>query len=109
MNEEQKVLAVAEKNCVAVNMDILRIVCLEIAKTMKSNQLLCGRGIPRKYEGFEKESPLNLVFLTILYFISLCTWKLWHGDAENAWGYACVHRILHISKNSENYTFIMNH
>ena len=73
LNEEQKVLAVAEKNCVVVNMDNSRIACLEIAKTMKLNQLLCERGIPSKDEGFEKEIPLNPVLLTILYFISLCT------------------------------------
>ena len=68
-----KVLEVAEKNCVVVNMDNPRIACLEIANTMKSNQLLCRRGIPSKDEGFEKESPLNPVLLTILYFISVCT------------------------------------
>ena len=69
----RKVLAVAEKNCVAVNMDNPRIACLEIAKTMKSNQILCRRGIPSKDEGFKKEIPLNPILLTILYFISLCT------------------------------------
>ena len=26
----------------------------EVARTMKANQLLCGRGIPCKDEGFEK-------------------------------------------------------
>ena len=65
-----KALAVIENNCVAFNMDNLRIACLEIAKTVKSNQLLCGREIPSKDEGFEKEIPLNSVLLTILYFIS---------------------------------------
>ena len=48
----RKVLAVAEKNYVAVNMDNPRIACLKIAKTMKSDELLCGRGIPSKDEGF---------------------------------------------------------
>ena len=69
----RKVLAVDENNCVAINMDNLRIACLDIAKTLKSNQILCGRGIPSKDEGFEKESPLKPILLTILYFISLCT------------------------------------
>ena len=64
----RKVLTVAEKNCVAVNMDNPRIACLEIAKTMKSNQLLCRRGIPSKDEGFEKENPLNPILLTIFIF-----------------------------------------
>ena len=82
-------------------MDNLRIACLEIAKTMKSNQLLCGRGIPRKDEGFEKESPLNPVLLTILCFIIFI-----HKMYEDM---PCMHRILHIGKGSGNYTFTLNH
>ena len=101
LNEEQKVLAVAENNCVAVNMDNSRIACLEIAKTMKSDQLLCGRGIPGKDEGFENGNFLNLALLTILCFISFI-----HKMYEDM---PCMHRILHVGKNSENYTFIMNH
>ena len=75
----RKVLAVAEKNCVAVNMDNPRIACLDIAKTMKSNQLLCGRGIPSKDEGFEKESPLKtcidiyIIFYKLVY-IEIMAW-----------------------------------
>ena len=70
---------------------------------MKSNQLFCEREIPGKDEGFEKENPLNPVLLTILIFYKLVYIEI------VAWGYAFLHRILHISKNSENYTFIMNH
>ena len=44
-----------KKKCVAVNMDDYPgITCLEIEKTMHSNQLFCGRGVPCKDEGFEK-------------------------------------------------------
>ena len=48
-----------------------RIACLEVAKNMKSNQLLCGRGVPCKDEGFEKENPLKYVFLTTFIFYKL--------------------------------------
>ena len=72
MNEEKKITSGFLKNkCVAVNMDNLRIACLEIAKTMKSNQLLYGRGIPSKDEVFEKENPLNPVLLTMFIFYKL--------------------------------------
>ena len=98
----RKVLTIAEKNYVVVNMDNSRIACLEIAKTMKSNQLLCEREIPGNDEGFEKENPLNPILLTIFIFYKLVYIEIM------AWGYVCVHRILHIGKNSENYTFIMN-
>ena len=67
----RKVIAVSENNSVTINMDNPRIACLEIAKTMKSNQLLCRRGIPSKDEGFEKENPLNPVLLTIFIFYNL--------------------------------------
>ena len=48
-----------------------RIACLEIAKTMKLNQVLCRRGFLGKDEGFEKENPLKYVFLTIFIFYKL--------------------------------------
>ena len=40
------------------------IACLEVAKTMKSNQLSCGRGIPCKDEGLEKGNLL-IIFIFI--------------------------------------------
>ena len=88
----------------------MRIACLDIAKTMKSNQLLCGRGIPCKDEGFERENSLTPILLTIFIFYNLCVPKHYgtgmlkmHGDMF------CMHRILHIGKSSGNYTFTMNH
>ena len=53
------------------------------------NQLLCGRGIPCKDEGFEREDSLTHILLTIFIFYNLGVHKkkLWHGDAENEWGY----------------------
>ena len=47
----------------------LRIAFLEITK--KSNQLLCGRGIPCKDEGFEREYSLTPILLTIFIFYKL--------------------------------------
>ena len=58
------------------------------SKTMNSNQLLCGRGIPCKDEGFERENSLTPVLLTILYFISFM-----HEMHEDM---LCIHRILRI-------------
>ena len=88
----------------------LRIACLEVAKTMKSNQLLCGRGIPCKDEGFEREDSITPILLTIFIFYKLGVHKEYvmgmlkmHGDMY------CMHRILHIGKSSGNCTFIMNH
>ena len=48
-----------------------RIACLEVAKTNKTNQLLCGRGIPCKDEGFEREDSLTIILLTIFIFYKL--------------------------------------
>ena len=43
----------------------------EVARTVKANQLLCGRGVPCKDEGFEKGSFLKKpVLLTMLHFLS---------------------------------------
>ena len=58
------------------------------------------RGIPGKDEGFEKENFLNPALLTILCFIIFI-----HKMYEDM---PCMHRILYVGKNSENYTFIMN-
>ena len=53
--EQQSASDCMKKKCAAANMDDYpRIACLEVARTMKSNQLLCGRGVPCKDEGFEK-------------------------------------------------------
>ena len=69
--------------------------------TMKSNQLLCERGVPCKDEGLKREVSLNPFLLTLLYFISFI-----HEIYEDM---PCMHKILHVDKNSENYTFIMSH
>ena len=70
-----------------------------MGKTMKSNQLLCGRGVPCKDEGLEKGiylSPILLIMITS--FI--------HEMSEDM---PCMHRILHVDKNSEDCTLIMSH
>ena len=38
---------------------------------MKANQLSCGRVIPCKDEGFERENSLNPILLTIFIFYKL--------------------------------------
>ena len=43
-----------KEQCAAVNMDKSRNCMPRGSKTMKSNQLLCGRGVPCKDEGLEK-------------------------------------------------------
>ena len=47
----------------------MRIACLEVANTMKSNQLLCGRGIPCKDEGLEKGNFLNPCLANYIYIL----------------------------------------
>ena len=84
----RKVLVVVLTNNVAVNMDKSKNCMPRGSKTMNSNQLLCGRGIPCKDEGFEREHSLTLVLLTILYFISFM-----HEMHEDM---LCIHRILRI-------------
>ena len=54
-----------------------------------------------KTRDLKREIFLNHVLLTILYFIGFV-----HKIYEDM---PCMHRILHVSKSSENYTFIMNH
>ena len=44
-----------------------------VAKTMKSNQLLCGRGIPCKDEGLEKGNFLNKCLANYIIFYKFCT------------------------------------
>ena len=43
-----------KEKCVVVNMDKFGNCMPRSSKTMKSNQLLCGRGVPCKDEGLEK-------------------------------------------------------
>ena len=45
--------------CAAVNMEKSGICMPRGSKTMKSNQLLCGRGVPCKDEGLEKGNFLK--------------------------------------------------
>ena len=47
------------KKCATVNMDKSGNCMPRGSKTMKSNQLLCGRGVPYKDEGHEKENFLK--------------------------------------------------
>ena len=48
-----------KKKCVVVNMDKSRNCMPRGSKTMKSNQLLCGRGVSCKNEGLEKGNFLK--------------------------------------------------
>ena len=48
-----------KKKCVAVNMDKSRNCMPRGRKTVKSNQLLCGKGVPYKDEGLEKGNFLK--------------------------------------------------
>ena len=64
------------------------------SKTMKSNQLLCGRGVPCKDEGLEKKREISLnPVLLITSFI--------HEIYEDM---PSMHKILHVGN-----TFIMSH
>ena len=86
-----------KKKSVAVNMDKSENCMPRGSKTMKSNQLLCGRGVPCKDEGLKREVSLNPVSLIMITsFI--------HEMYEDM---PCMHKILH--KNTENYTFIISH
>ena len=69
LNEEQKSTSGCfDKKMLLSIWTIPRIACLEVAMTMKSNQLLCGRGIPCKDEGFERENSLTPILLTIIFY-----------------------------------------
>ena len=64
------------------------------SKTMKSNQLLCGRGVPCKDEGLEKKKEISLnPALLITIFINGI-----YADMPS------MHKILHVGN-----TFIMSH
>ena len=62
-----------KNKCVAVNMDNPGIACLEVARTMKSNQLLCGRAVPCKDEGLEKGNFLNPHLINYIYVYKFYT------------------------------------
>ena len=57
--EQQSASDFLKEKCAAVNMDKSRKCMPRGSKTMKSNQLLCGRGFPCKYEGLEKGNFLK--------------------------------------------------
>ena len=54
-----------------------------------------------KMRDLKRENFVNLVLLIIITFITFI-----HEMYEDM---PCMHRILHVGKSSENYTFIMNH
>ena len=57
--EQQSASDCLKEKCVAVNMDKSRNCMPRGSKTMRSNQLLCGRGVPCKDEGLEKGNFLK--------------------------------------------------
>ena len=60
LNEEQQSASdCLEKKSVAVNMEKSENCIPRGSKTMKSNQLVCGRGVPCKDEGLEKGNFLK--------------------------------------------------
>ena len=54
--EQQSASNFLKEKCVVVNMDKSRNCMSRSSKTMKSNQLLCGRGVPCEDVGLEKGS-----------------------------------------------------
>ena len=70
---EKKVLVVVLTKMLLTIWTNPGIACLEVAKTMKSNQLLCGRGIPCKIRDLKREISLTPVLLTIFIFYKFCT------------------------------------
>ena len=56
--EQQSASNCLKEKCDAINMDKSRDCMPRDSKTMKSNQLLCGRGVPCKDEGRKKGSFL---------------------------------------------------
>ena len=69
------------------------------SKTMKSNQLFCGKGVPQKDEGLEKGNFFKP-------YLANYDYNFVHEMYEDI---PSMHKILHVGKNSENYTFIMSH
>ena len=57
--EQQSASDCLKEKCVAVNMDKSGNCMPRGSKTLKSNQLLCGKGVPCKDEGLEKGNFLK--------------------------------------------------
>ena len=57
--EEKSASNCLKEKCSAGNMDKFENCMPRGSKTMKSNQLLCGRGVPCKDEGLEKGNFLK--------------------------------------------------
>ena len=57
--EQQSASDCLKKKCAAINMDKSRNCMPRGSKTMNSNQLLCGKGVPCKDEGLEKGNFLK--------------------------------------------------
>ena len=84
--EQKSASHLLREKCDAVNMDKSENCMPRGSKTMKSNQLLCGRGVPCKDEGLEKKMEISLnPVLLITSFI--------HEIYEDM---LCIHRILRI-------------
>ena len=67
--EQQSASNCLKEKCDVVNMDKSRDCMPRGSKTMKSNQLLCGRGFPCKDEGLEKENFLNPYLANYIYIL----------------------------------------
>ena len=57
--EQQSTSDCLERKCATINMEKYKNCMPRGSKTMKSNQLLCGRGVPCKDEGLEKGNFLK--------------------------------------------------
>ena len=57
--EQQSASDCLKEKCAAINMDKSGNCMPRGSKAMKSNQLLCGRGVPCKDEGLEKGNFLK--------------------------------------------------
>ena len=57
--EKQSTSDCLKKKCVVLNMDKSENCMPRGSKTMKSNQLLCGKGVPSRDEGLEKGNFLK--------------------------------------------------
>ena len=57
--EQQSASDCLKEKCAAINMDKSENCMPRGSKTMKSNQLLCGKGVPCRDEGLEKGNFLK--------------------------------------------------
>ena len=69
--EHQSASDCLKEKCTAVNMDRSRNCIPRGSKTRKSNQLLCGKGVPYKDEGLKKGNFLKPCLAN--YDYNLCT------------------------------------